>query len=58
MIVELRLLFAKGQTNPSACAAIMYYKGFEGRFTEIRKLAEYQYKLYSMEEAAKKRELK
>jgi hypothetical protein len=57
-IVEMRLLFAKGQTNPSACAAIMYYKGFEGRFVEIRKIAEYQYKLYSMEQAAKKRELK
>ena len=54
MIEEFRKLFAKGQTNPSACAAIMYYKGFEGRFMEIRKLAEYHYKLYSMEEAKKK----
>lgn len=55
MIVEMKQLFEKGQTNPSACAAIMYYHGFEGRFVEIRKIADYQYKLFSMKEADKKR---
>lgn len=55
MIVEMKQLFEKGQTNPSACAAIMYYRGFEGRFVEIRKVADYQYKLFSMKEADKKR---
>lgn len=55
MILEMKRLFEKGQTNPSACTSIMYYLGFEGRFMEIRKVAEYQYKLYSMKEAEKKR---
>ncbi len=53
MILKIRQLFDKGQTNPSACTAIMYYKGFKGRFGEIRKVAEYQYKLYTMEKTRK-----
>ena len=54
MIVEIKRLFEKGQTNPSACTAILYYHGFEGRFMEIRKVAEHQYKLYTMEQSKKK----
>mgnify|MGYP001595507883 CR=1 FL=1 len=54
IIIEIRKQFEKGQTNPSACAAIMFYKGAKGRFGEIRKIAEYQYKLYSMEVSRKK----
>lgn len=48
MILEIRKLFRKGQTNPSACTSIMYYLGFEGRFVEIRKIAEYQFQIYSI----------
>lgn len=49
MIEEMKILFTKGQTNPSAVSAILGYKGFKGRFTDIRKIAEHQYKLYTME---------
>ena len=49
LIEEMRKLFIKGQTNPSAVASIVSYKGFKGRFMEIRKIAEHQFKLYSME---------
>ncbi len=49
MIEEMKKLFTKGQTNPSAITSLMYMKGFKGRFMEIRKIAEYQYKVYTME---------
>ena len=54
-ITKMRSLFDKGQTNPSACAAICIQNGIPGRFTDLRKTAEYEYKMYSMEKAAKKR---
>lgn len=55
MIIEMKRMFTKGEENPSAITSKLYYLGFEGRFMEIRKVAEYQYKLYTMEQAAKKR---
>ena len=54
MIIEIRQMLGTGETNPSAITAKLYMRGFEGRFGEIRKIAEYQYKLYTMEEARKK----
>ena len=55
MIEEMRKLFVKGQTNPSAITSILYMRGFKGRFMEIRKIVEHQYKLYTMEEAKKRK---
>lgn len=54
MIVKMRWLFAKGETNPSSITSKLWYLGFkEGRFTDIRKIAEYQYRLYCQEQAEK-----
>ena len=49
MKIEIRKLFDKGQVNPCACVSILYQKGFDGRFMEIRKIAETEYKFYTME---------
>ena len=54
LIKELRRLFKKGWKNPSACALAVFYLGFDGKFTEIRKIAETQYQLYTMEVARSK----
>jgi len=56
MIATMKLLFEKGERNPSAITAKLWYLGFkEGRFTDIRKLAEHQFKLYSQAQAEKVR---
>lgn len=56
MIEKMKWLFAKGETNPSAITSKLWYLGFkEGRFTDIRKIAEYQYRLYCQEQAKKGR---
>ena len=56
MIATMRVLFDKGETNPSAITSKLWYLGFkEGRFTDIRKIAEYQYRLYCQEQSEKKR---
>ena len=41
---------SKPETNPSAIASMLWYVGFkEEKFTDLRKLAEYQYKIYCNE---------
>lgn len=55
MIIEIRQMLRKGETNPSAIAAKLYLRGFDGRFGEIRKSAEYQHKLYSMSVSRKEK---
>ncbi len=57
MLLEIRRLLDKGYTNPSMIASILWYLGFkEGRFTDLRKIAEIQYKAYCIEQANKKRQ--
>lgn len=40
----IRLLISKGYKNPSAITSILYYKGFEGKFMDIRKKAIHELK--------------
>jgi len=57
MLLEIRRLLDKGHTNPSMIATMLFYLGFkEGRFTDIRKIAEVQYKAYCIEQANKKKQ--
>lgn len=51
LILSIRELLKKGWTNPSAITSVMYYKGFEGRFMEIRKQVEYEFKMYQQEQS-------
>ena len=54
MIAKMRWLFEKGETNPSGITSKLWYLGFkEGRFADIRKIAEYQYRMYCQEQAKK-----
>ncbi len=56
MISKMRWLFEKGEKNPSSITSKLWYLGFkEGRFDDIRKIAEYQYRLYAQEQAEKRR---
>jgi hypothetical protein len=52
MIKSMKKLLEEGCTNPSSITSKLWYLGFkEGRFVEIRKIAEFQYKLHCQEES-------
>lgn len=56
MILTIRALFKEGEFNPSSIASKLWYLGFkDGRFTDIRKNVEHQYRLYCQEQAEMKK---